>query len=149
MNNYQVIVEDEYGDGWTGALPDRANTWSIAETLSDGGQPSVAAEGTLAANHLRGATPLCLQDGPYTFSSTADAAWSEESTWTLCGVTGGAGGSLEFEVRETMVSKASTSPTHVALVSLSDLFVCTYRLDVHAACIPLLSTPLRLPVMFV
>lgn len=95
----QVEAKDAYGDGWTGALPGRTNTWAITESLSPDELASSVANGTLPAHHYSGATTLCLQDGLYAFQATADTTWSSEATWSLCGVTGGAGGSMEFEVR--------------------------------------------------
>ncbi|CAN0441039.1 unnamed protein product, partial [Hapterophycus canaliculatus] len=99
-----IVLEDSYGDGWIGGLPDRANTWAVTQALSSADLASPVANGTLPERHYAGNTRLCLEDGLYTFSTTADAAWSEESSWTVCGVTGGAGGSLEFEVRLGFVS---------------------------------------------
>lgn len=97
--HFQVVLEDNYGDGWVDALPDRANTWALTQALSSEDIASPVADGTLPDRHLSGTTQLCLEDGLYTFSTTADAAWSEESSWTVCGVTGGAGGALDFEVK--------------------------------------------------
>ncbi|CAM9857841.1 unnamed protein product, partial [Scytosiphon promiscuus] len=93
-----ILLEDDYGDGWVDALPDRANTWALTQALSASELASPVADGTLPDRHYSGAYQLCLEDGLYTFSTTADAAWSEESSWTVCGVTGGAGGALEFEI---------------------------------------------------
>lgn len=95
----QVVARDSYGDGWTGALPGRMNTWAITESLSPDDLASPVADGTLPDHHYYSTTTLCLQDGLYAFQSTADTAWSSEATWELCDVTGGAGGSMEFEVR--------------------------------------------------
>ncbi|CAN0318289.1 unnamed protein product [Ectocarpus sp. 13 AM-2016] len=88
-------MTDEYGDGWVGGLPDRSNTW----TLTDASSSSVVAEGTLHDWHFSGMTELCLEDGDYSFETTADTAWSSDSAWNVCEVDGGMGGSLEFEVR--------------------------------------------------
>ena len=95
----QVVARDSYGDGWTGALPGRMNTWAITESLSPDDLASPVADGTLPDHHYYSTTTLCLQDGLYAFQSTADTAWSSEATWELCDVTGGAGGSMDFEVR--------------------------------------------------
>lgn len=95
----QVVAKDSYGDGWTGALPDRANTWAVTESLSADQLASPVADGTLPGHHISATTTLCLEDGLYGFESTAYTAWSDEATWDVCGVEGGAGGSIEFEVR--------------------------------------------------
>ncbi|CAM9167327.1 unnamed protein product, partial [Ectocarpus sp. 8 AP-2014] len=89
-----ITTTDEYGDGWVGGLPDRINTW----TLTDASSSSVVAEGTLHDWHFSGTTKLCLQDGDYSFETTAYTAWSSDSAWNVCEVDGGMGGSLEFEV---------------------------------------------------
>lgn len=86
------MTEDDYGDGWVGALPDRINTW----TVSDGSDTLISS--TLSGGHYSNRTDLCLADGTYTISSTADASWSSEASWALCGGVGAAGGSLDFEV---------------------------------------------------
>lgn len=90
-------MEDEYGDGWAGALPGRVDTWSITQALSESDLTSPVGDGLLPSGHYSAVNSLCLEDGYYTFSSTANAAWSSEASWTVCGVQGASGGTLEFE----------------------------------------------------
>lgn len=89
-----MLLEDESGDGWIGALSGRENQYTM--TLSE----DTIAEGTLAKGLFSQSTKMCLGEGAYTFATTADAAWSSESAWSLseCGTSGGAGGSVEFQV---------------------------------------------------
>ncbi|CAB1113376.1 unnamed protein product [Ectocarpus sp. CCAP 1310/34] len=116
-----ITTTDEYGDGWVGGLPDRSNTW----TLTDASSSSVVAEGTLHDWHFSGMTKLCLQDGDYSFETTADAAWSSESAWNVCEVDGGMGGSLDFEMSNSACNVLDSSskdgpPATVAETSLGD-----------------------------
>lgn len=90
-----MAAEDEYGDGWIGGLPGRFSTWAISPEADP---TSVVATGTLPDRHYSGSTSRCLEDGQYTFASTAYAAWSSEASWNVCGVSGGLGGSLKFQV---------------------------------------------------
>lgn len=91
-------MANQYGEGWAGALPDRVNTWSITQALSAEDLDSAVGDGLLPAGHFSGSQTVCLEDGYYSFTSIAHAAWSDEDSWTLCGVEGWAGGTLEFEV---------------------------------------------------
>lgn len=90
-------MEDEFGDGWAGALPGRVDTWSITQALSASDLTDPVGDGFLPYGHYSGVNTLCLEDGFYTFTSTANSAWSDEASWDVCGVTGGTGGTLEFE----------------------------------------------------
>lgn len=87
-----MVLQDSAGDGWVGALPDRANIW----TVSRGGK--VISSGTLAEGHFSNRTRLCLEEGLYTFNSTAYTAWSNETTWAVCDKEGAAGGRMDFQV---------------------------------------------------
>ncbi|CAN0313510.1 unnamed protein product [Ectocarpus sp. 12 AP-2014] len=100
-----ITMTDEYGDGWVGGLPDRSNTW----TLTDASSSSVVAEGTLHDWHFSGITELCLEDGDYSFETTADTAWSSDSAWNVCEVDGGMGGSLEFEMSSSACNVLDSS----------------------------------------
>lgn len=93
-------MEDDYGDGWIGALPDRLNTWIITQALSAENFESLVANGTLPDGHYSATTSMCLDHGAYAFGSTSNAAWSSDGKWTVCGVEGGLGGWMEFQVRK-------------------------------------------------
>lgn len=92
-------MTDDYGDGWTGALPGRTNTWSIKSAdTEDDDLATPLVEGYLPEEHWSGSSNTCLRDGNYTFESTYFTAWGSESSWEICEVVGAAGGSLKFQV---------------------------------------------------
>ena len=91
-------MEDDFGDGWVGGLPGRSNSWTITQGLMEDNLETQVADGILPDGHHSSTSRVCLENGAYTFESTSIAAWSSESAWTLCGVEGGLGGSMEFQV---------------------------------------------------
>lgn len=87
MTASQIVLTDEYGDGWVGGASGIYNIW----TLSEVGADVAITRGTLANNHFSAEVRECLADGKYIFNATANAAFADEIGWQICDVYGKAG----------------------------------------------------------
>ncbi|CAM9340064.1 unnamed protein product [Discosporangium mesarthrocarpum] len=101
-------ISDSAGDGWIGGLEGRENTW-VLEKIDDSGVPvSTVAQGTLTQDHFQEEQRLCLENGSYTFTSSWSGAWFDDIAWSVCGVAGGGGESVEINVADGVCSRASS-----------------------------------------
>lgn len=79
----QIIMMDEFGDGWVGGVDGTYNLWELWSVDATAGT-TLETRGTLADNHESGTTMHCLADGKYIFNTTANAAFAEDIEWGIC-----------------------------------------------------------------